>query len=892
MKVKYIIRRIWFLTAALVLAAGCVDEMEDMPDGRYGLVQFKLVKAFEEAEGQSVSTKADDGNRLEYLADACKITLNIRANDGSVVTPTLSVEASVGGDPEWGMWSEEYQLPVGDYVVIGFDVLDKLDGNILSMSNVNGEFTVTKGLTVKELGANTVARGYVKFEFVKSLPQLPETKASGSGYRLENIKYADFRIQNQATNKETSLKTVKAKVEYFYTSDDKDAQTASKIVCDTLLNIEAGNYKVTEYIVYSDKGKTPLEAGDVTTGRLDKDYTFEVKDNETAVAKVPVTLTVADAQIKDGIALKRFWEEMDGPNWSYRGIFYSKGCNWDFDRDIDLWVAQPGVVIDAEGRVISLNISSFGAKSTREDGLLSDALYELSGLKNLTLGNHDEVLTGGIVDQSTDEVRRIMDASFASETPWMRIPEEMHGIVPEHRRAEAKRIPSAARTANASVPGSDVYLVNFKGFPDGIERLTNLTRLFIARTPIETLPAGLAQLEKLTDVEVAYCNKLDSYEDVAVLGQLKALQMLYFVGNKGLDDTGKGGDGPLHRMLAAMGTNTAGNKDGGDGNHVINGIYFMDNNLEVFPAEMAKTTRLSFLNFSNNRIKEIEAAFGKSHNISTFNMSGNLLSDLPREESTGYFAGVESVEGWSFANNKFTVMPDIFDSEEPFYMGTLDFSGNEISGFEKRDGRYHGVNTEILDLSYNKLKEFPVEVLNREQGNSKLSFFQLRGNEMKTVSAEAFDGDYARYITSIDVAYNRISEWPRGVFSVHKMPMINGLDFSNNAFAAFPRDIANLPYLEVFLFRGQTNDAGYPCMREWPDGLFGHPSLKALYIGNNDIGKVTDHNLGKIRYSFEISGNYNISIDLSPLADKIRRGEVGVMFDRGIQDVRGVDFLF
>ena len=171
----------------------------------------------------------------------------------------------------------------------------------------------------------------------------------------------DVAVQNVNTNEVTEFSKMTVTTEYFYTEpqEGEDYHVSSKLVADTLVNLAAGEYRILNFGMYNRSGK-PLEGDDVPDASADNRFT--VSDNTLTTVKVPVTFTESSPQVKDGMILKKLWEALDGPNWRYTGRYHNKGCNWDFSRDVDLWVAQPGVTILDDGRVASINFSMFGAK--------------------------------------------------------------------------------------------------------------------------------------------------------------------------------------------------------------------------------------------------------------------------------------------------------------------------------------------------------------------------------------------------------------------------------------------------------------------------------------------------------------------------------------------------
>ena len=315
----------------------------------------------------------------------------------------------------------------------------------------------------------------------------------------------------------------------------------------------------------------------------------------------------------------------------------------------------------------------------------------------------------------------------------------------------------------------------------------------------------------------------------------------------------------------------------------LQGLYFMNNNLKRVP-DLRHMKKLGFLDMQNNQIEEFEAPFGKDHNLGALNLSNNHLKALPRDDQ-GYFAGFEAVETWSFAGNEFTEFPDIFDADSPFLIGTINFSQNKITSFEKRGGdKFHGLNVEILNLSFNPLGSFPECIY---ESGTKVNYLVLRACNIREFPEEALEGDYVFYTMALDLAANRIKTLPKN-FNALKFPYMSGLDLTGNAFDGFAYRALDLPNLKQFIFRGQRDDNGYRCMKEWPTAVYAHQGLRVLYLGSNDIRRVVDYTLDKIRFGVELTDNPNISIDLTTACPYITAGLASFLFDPG-QDVRGCD---
>ena len=340
-----IIRLLSLCTAmALITTTGCSNEAESL-NAEYGYVQFKLVKA------ASMDTRVTDA--LDRLADAHKVTV-IMQHEGSTITQTLPLASYDADSAEWGLRSEKLRLMIGSYNVIGYHLYDNLD-NVLLTGSSAGEFMVEcGGLAVKEIGVECVKRGKVSFVLYKEFTRAGET------LQLSNVKAADITVKNNFTRQTTTFEALtttycEAFVEGSMdkTLYDRNGLT-SYIVCSGEHWIEAGNYTITGYTLYSDsKAKSVIESQTIES----PDAKFSVADNQLGnYAFVPILLSTTSERIKDYMALKEIWLALDGPNWTFYGEEYPAGANWDFNRDIDMWGEQPGVTLNAAGRVESLNI--------------------------------------------------------------------------------------------------------------------------------------------------------------------------------------------------------------------------------------------------------------------------------------------------------------------------------------------------------------------------------------------------------------------------------------------------------------------------------------------------------------------------------------------------------
>lgn len=876
MRIKSILSKLTIAIILLAVSFSCTDDEIGSQPTDYGYVQFKLIKNGGINNASSSNTRTANADMLDSLADAKKIKVTLKSQY-DVIEQTVPLTAVNGKNTEDGLWSEKIQILAGQYRLAGYELLNQLNHTILTYDQEEETpFEVkANGLAVKTVDVNVRPRGLVKFQLVKDF-SLFATRALTDAYRMDQVDTVDITVEHLQTGELRRIINIPAKIDYYY--DEGDNIQHGRLLCDTLIALKAGDYVATSFVLYDNKRNT-LEAAMVNEN-LDI-RRFTVTDGKTTTAQVPITMQPTSPMIQDGITLKKIWEALDGPNWSYRGIAYTEGSNWDFERDIDLWTAQPGVRVTDDGRVASLSLGGFGAK-----GDMPSCLGDLTELKTLSIGNHmDGLGKSPIGDISPEEMIRLVRESYklisAPDYSLMQMDEAMWKAMPADKQALIKKSQErgnlSAKGLDEAAKVPDNYLSYITSLPESMGKLKKLTSLFIASCPIKALPDSLAYLDKCTDVEIYNCPKLT--EIPGCLMQMPKLSMLYFANNSGINAD------KLYEGLKRWNTSPSAK--------TLQGLYFMNNNTEVVP-DLRGMEKLSFLDMQNNRITRFEAPFGKSHNLGTLNLSGNQLTNesLPTETIDGkhYFAGYEAVETWTFSGNQFTELPDIFDAESPFLCGTIDFSANKIERiegqeFDREEGGYKGVNAEILNLSFNRFKKLPKCIYG---SHSRINYLQMRGCGIREFEEEALTGPYTFITISMDLANNRLKELP-AEFNARTFPYLFGLDLSGNAFEGFAYNPLNIAKLTTYIFRGQRNDEGYRCMREWPVGISGSSVLN-LYLGSNDIRKVSDGSLEKLKQFIDLTDNPNLSIDLTDACPNIMKGIAYVLVDPG-QDVRGCDAI-
>lgn len=877
---QILIRWVCCFTMA-VWTLSCAEDDTTSAGQEYGYVQFSLSKADTRSE------------QLDYLGKVSKVRVDMITATGEHLSQTLNVSAQNGQTAEFGMQSDKWMLYVGEYKVASYELYDNLDQPLLTRSyNADNYLPVLitpGGMVMHELLVDVKPRGHVQFRLIKdnAVPN-PETRVNGvRKYPFHTITSADVTVKSLEDNKTYEFKELKVVYKNITSGENADYITAESS-CDSLLSLPAGTYRVIAYRTFFDKKRTSNLAefnNEVTDNR------FVVNDNRITKADVPVTLDEAADYIKDAYNLYKIWLALDGPNWSYTGRTYPKGCNWEFEgRDIDLWLAQPGVKILENGRIAHLNFEYFGAK-----GEMPAALGELTELRQLYLGSHasetafassrsataampgrNVIDLDGITQEITQMRTSFHETYCANGHPLEQFSKEMQlAFELNNIRYEKTKRPLSKMPVNNPVN----YVTEITSLDNAnMGNLKKLQALYIAYSPIQNLPADMVGCESLTDLEIFTCPNIKGLP--LVLGELPKLITLTFSNNSNVPAE------EITQGLINMNNKALINPNGSS----LQKLYLPAQRFEVLP-DIRNLKRLGLLSIQSCGVKTIEKAFGKEHYFYQFLASDNKISSLPTD-ADGYFVGMHSnFEGLDFTSNEFTELPNIFDGNSIFTIQSVSFANNNISTIKGMDdGTWRGIKVNILSLGYNQLTTFP-QFFNDDNTCSQVGYLQLQGNGMTSFPEKALEGDRKKIqlLQSLDLSMNKLTELPSN-FSALSLPYLFGLDLSYNQFDSFQFKPLNCSSLTSYIFRGQRDAKGNRIMKQWPSGIYQHKGLRALFLGSNDIRRVDDQQLSYLIYNLEISDNPNITIDVSSICSYIRARIFRLAYDAD-QDIRGCDAL-
>ena len=870
MTMKQLIIKLSALLLATIALVACEKSDNESLVAEYGYVQFKVVK-------QSASTSDASRATLESLADAYKLTV-VMQHKGSTITQTLLLSSYDSITAEWGVRSEKLRLLVGSYDIIGYYLYDNMDKELLTGGGCGSFMVEAGGLTLHNIATDVVSRGMVEFMLCKEL-----TRAEEGCYDFSTIRRVDITVRHSFTQKSTTFKSLPVSYEEYFEEGSTDEELypnrnrlSSRAVCDTTLWVEAGNYTITGYTTYSDnRASSPIESRSIE----ELEATFSVTDNTiTRDVAVPVLLSESADHIKDYLALKEIWLALDGPNWSYYGEEYQAGANWNFNKDVDMWGDQPGVTLDGSGRVVNLNLSGFGA-----EGVVPEAIGQLTELCLLYLGNHNELIGGYAAGSSA----RIDAMDYHNKVLSYDAREDLSPELKRVINSDATQRP----ILSSRIEKKDVAFGNLTngitGISRAVMRLTKLEQFFIANAPItyenficelepnsiyteESASWSWANFSALTDVEIYNCPKLKQLP-TDILCSLPNIQSLNL----------------------AMNQNISGEQLKADWEAIIDGesgdniqiLYLGYNNLVETPSHdyLKRMSKLGLLDCTNNRLERVHP-FGKEVALTTVYLDNNRIESLYAAED-GYFCSLNQLETFSCSGNRLTELPDIFTARSIYSMLSANFSYNNIASLQNGDA-WRGVNTATLNLAANRLEEMPMALLG---SGSRIETLMLSGNGMRKIAEGAFTNKYSASITTIDLSYNKLSELPYGDFSAENLPYLYGIDLSSNSFSEFPYAPLSIATLTVMSIRQQRDEAGNRTLREWPTGLYQCPKMAAFYIGSNDLRKIED-TISPYILLFEIKDNPNISIDLSSVCAYIEMGYYQLIYD-STQDIRGCDAL-
>ncbi len=880
MKFNNIVFKLGFALLALLAAVGCSDDHDiDSREQGYGYVQFKLLKKGTRSELQE----------LEYLSDAKKITVTLRHNMESF-NQMLPVEERGHEEAEFGLNTTAVKMQSGDYELIGYSVYNALDERILSGTpdEATTLTVVDSQLTLHEIYLSVKPRGKMKFSLSKDLSELEGLTRADKTFTFDEIKFIDLEL----TDTRSGEQVAPSELPCTFVLDD---QGSSRIKCDTIIEAAAGDYRLDSYTLYD-------EARQVLTMEQtgDKELLYKVEDNAVTEVDVKVTIKAAADYIKDYIVLKKIWEALDGPNWYWIGDGMPRGANWNFDKDVDLWGDQPGVLLHPNGRVASLNIGGFDPK-----GDVPECLGDLSELTQLWIGHHSD---------TPREEASIVSAGMEAQTPaagnrfstWARAlkgekpadyrfemaQEELRARHPVRLAEVALNMSSKAEALVASHHKSGYKIQrdnnvatydmmelgkianHVTSLPRSIYRLKKLEALYVGNGLIREIPDMIRFCESLTDLEVYNCTAMTKFPDA--IGNCPQLTLVNFSGNSSIPAE------EMTRGLKAMFDGKAREK--------IQILYLTDNNIVELPENANNLKMLGLLDLANNKLEKIHHMPDVA--LVQLYLDNNRLEELPSSDMK--FFKMDDCENFSVTGNRLKTLPNIFTTDTKYFIGTVDFTDNQIESIEGYDIRsmelvpdksgkvFQGIKATTLKVEGNKLRgAFPAAF---GLSNSEVTNYDFTNNLLDSLGRKGLTAPSMKYTVSLALGSNEISEVPDTApdFDLGvAMPYLEGIDLSANHFVDFPKSLFTPQGLSKFYFTSQfavLNGVSYRSFKVWPDGIEKLKALRDLRLDGNDLRFVKEFPTMVTKLS--ISDNPNISMVIpDEICAKIVAGTFQLAYD-------------
>lgn len=853
----------WLCTAilCLMLTTGCSDDDAVYTGSTQGYLKLHLVP-------QTV-TRAS----LDDISDAKKVEVTLLYLDKDLtVTQPLSL-SSVPEGADLGLETEKLALQPGKYQLLSYTLYAAIvpgrEHAEELMSVYPDEeiiYTVNAGhITEGNLKVKATTRGKVYFDLLKDLStnyqkymeeanRNPATRAIDQDpelFRYEDVESVDLYVRKKGTTERPQLKTLSK----IYTS-----RTDNFLHTDTI-SMEAGEYEITEFRLYSEDKITLLLAGSL------KDTYMKVVPYACSEASFTVTFPENMTSIQDYIALYNIWISLGGPSeWSYSGESFPIGANWRFaGRPIDEWGNQPCVELDNSGRVKTLDLGAFNPI-----GDIHEDLGKLTEVVTLWLGTHNDI--SGVENDAdmyclnTYELHR---KGVDLRANRMSIAKERLALLHPSPASEIYTKKSGTAFTYAQRGTYDVSqgsIANrITSIPETIGNLKKLNTLFIANTRITELPQALADLPELTDLELYNC----SFKTFPpVVKKLQHVISLNFSCNATMDPT------DLHDGLNEFITSS---KD------ELQILYVTSCGLQKFPMALKEATNIGLIDMSANKLTELPSTDRQLTPVQAF-FDDNKIKVLDDE-----FCETDDIEKFSISNNMLTVFPNLFKdgAESDYRASDVNFSDNHIDRFA--DG-FKGINAETLTLTKNWFgrntqwhkkgrKLFPDDLAKHK---SQISYLLINNCEIDSIPPEAFQGLEA--LEALDLSGNSLRYLPTE-FSLRSIPFLTGLNLNYNCFSIFPTKamefIMNKLYLsdQIDVINGKE----VACLKQWPTALSSYPAyatLRLLDVSNNDIQKITEDAFPTLLASFNVSGNANIEMTVpASICNMIAAGTYELGFD-------------
>ena len=851
----------YFVIALLswVAVAACSDDNEVETVGGKGYFQLRL------STMDAVATRA-----IGDMSNAKKVMVTLDCNGLSVVQ-TLNLQAVTGAEGS-GLSTETLELAPGGYKLTGYVVYGSVkpgkeqpDELLQAYPESNNDFEIVSGhLTELELTVNATTRGNVCFNLIRDMSNYQDQMDAANTRAAIQQDETDFQYDNmQSIDVTYTRKGQMPRTQEFALYRKR---SESEFHTDTV-NWETGEYTITE-VKYYDKNRQHLVL--VTY----PNQTIKIEPTLLNHRDINVTYPKNMKAINDYITLYNLCVALDVENWSFSGDEFPAKSNWRFkNRNIDEWGNQPGVQLDNNGRVKTLNLGGFNPK-----GDIPEILGNLDQLESLWVGTHNDTGSEGGNSYVINPYQLYTQGVL--KTKRLEIGREQLALRHARKQSDLYEKKNQQRFTYAQPATYDLdkgsHTNHVTSLPHSIGKLQQLEYLYVANGDVSDLPIELADLPNLTDVEFYNCPFKRFPEALTKMKNIVAINLS--------NTTIEGDEGSL-QLTEGINQMVKNNPD-------LQIMYATGCSLTKFPMDILDHDRLVLLDFSDNRLTYLPEKPGAIFKpafapIQAF-FENNRITGIDE-----HFCGTDDVEKFVCSNNLIEKFPLLFNQtaiEGIYVADDIDFGYNKISSMEG----FMGIRTNTLTLSGNPIGErragkgntrfFPsafAKAVDEGRYPHRVYFEFLEMADCSVDSLSYEDGfKYFNHVTAWDLSGNPLRGLP-SQFNVKTLPYLNGLSLSYCAFTQMPTALVGVMSLYKLYMEGQfSRKDGSRCFKEFPTALNSMFALRYLDFSGNDLRVVPENNFPTLLFEFNLSDNPNIEVNMpASVCTKIANGQYAFGFD-------------
>ena len=318
---------------------------------------------------------------------------------------------------------------------------------------------------------------------------------------------------------------------------------------------------------------------------------------------------------------------------------------------------------------------------------------------------------------------------------------------------------------------------------DGIRGMGNLEILYLRNNRLTSLPEGIGGLKNLKELNLNG-NKLESLpEGIGGLESLKELDLSFHL-----------------LTWIPKGIRSLGN---------LERLDLHGNQLANLPEGIGGLKNLKELNLNGNKLESLPEGIGGLESLETLDLHGNQLMKLPKG-----IEGLKKLKRFFLHKNQLTSLPEIRKGFDELVW--LSLSNNQINSLPEWIGDLDSLKW--LDLDSNQLTSLPKEI----KKLIKLESLALSSNDIK--SLPEWIGDFEN-LKRLYLGDNHLASLPEGIGGLESLET---LDLYRNQLTSLPEGIKGLKNLEIL-------DLADNQLANLPEGIGDLESLKELDLTGNNL---------------------------------------------------------